>query len=1065
MGDEGTWLDIQGHGEVLQSELCRSDAQNALLSEASRDSYAIKVNTPEGAGPPVARRVSPAKRATIAPDEHLNPTSSPLSRPSVARSVGAESAVSTGERTLPQGSRPPQQPKTLLRRLRMGVRALKAIVDIPVEELDSDRDHGSEADKSPDNGDQAQRRGVEALTSTAAVVARAQTKLSILLPDAKWRRWWDCIVLLFTFFHGMVAPLVVVGNIDFGSEIAAVHIFLSCIWCVDVLIHSQTAFATPDGVLVTDIADVRSRYLRRMMWADVASAPPYDAVLWWSGAPYAAVRATAGLRIGRLWHVFNLFAQSNPAIITPQYVTFNFTIAPRLVSIFWGAMALHALVVIKLALASDEDSRDDRYDYALFWVWNLLTTSPAPLTLYNYGQRLLCFSLMILGVFFQGVIIGKVSYVLLKNSIRDENIETMRTTLRFIQQYKVPRALQQEVLSLQWHNLQSSLSAVGRSQILESLPPVMRTEILLYIKIDFIDKVPMFTNAPHKTKVLLADSLQQMYFEPGEYIIRVGEVGEEMYFILHGYCAVLVPGLGLVAQFNRGECFGELALLTQDKRTASVRALTYCDCLRLLKDDFERVCKCNPEFEKLILEEAQRRVPQATRRASAAPGSPRSPANRALLARGISSDFGKRSRTAAFRRPSTRTSGMSSSQSEREMVHVLAAEQIKMRKKSAAQPLEQLLGVLRDIDGGRQTIQRATSGGLSASMVGDRSPPNRPASAYNSSKHRSITSEATTTSSVMQTDGAAPTSSGTSGINTSSMASIGNPLSTTGRRSQLPPQAEEWSSFKREWTAVSHQAPYPHDGEGSPTNIASAPNPGAPASTQAAGAATGHGFPTFRTLDKFTFTTSASAQSLVQGAASSRSAPTLAISGPTPRMPHLSQDGARPVPPVLMSASAHSAAPPRRPGELRRASSLPHISPVMADLGLDRMASGSSAAAAPDATATEGSALLASRLDEFRADMVGMVRKLHEEQRRSFRETREALEDLNRRFTVLQLLNEADIRHRVAQDRLSVASTSQVSGRSIFGASLRDRGGLADIAPRAVHRSGGSPPLVTTPQL
>eukprot|EP01065_Artemidia_motanka_P037612 TRINITY_DN4636_c0_g3_i3.p1 TRINITY_DN4636_c0_g3~~TRINITY_DN4636_c0_g3_i3.p1 ORF type:complete len:1099 (+),score=236.54 TRINITY_DN4636_c0_g3_i3:81-3299(+) len=508
----------------------------------------------------------------------------------------------------------------LFSRLRLQIQALKSIVDIAPGDLE-------EEDSAAANDD---GKGIAALKTTRKQVAKAMEGIPRLLPDARWRRWWDTLQLLVLTFHGYLVPLVLVKS--FSHEVIGYpHLFASILWTVSAFVRMDTAFVKEDGTLEVDRHEILRRYWKTCLLIDLVSAPPYDSIALWVGASARTVRWLSALRLSRLWLVRHLFDRSNPMIMTPQYVTFHFSVAPILISFFWAFLALHTLVVLKLAVgavdSSDEQSKnDERYDYALFWVWNLLTTSPAPLTLVTYEQRVLCFFLMFMGVFFQGVIIGRVSFELLKHSIEEQNIETLRTTLQVVRQYNVPEPLQQEVLSLQWHNLQSSLSAITRSEILTTLPPVMRNEIVLYIKIDFIDRVTMFQTAAHHTKVLLADALKQMYFEPGEYIIREGDVGNEMYFMLHGYCDVLVPGVGSVGKLNKGQCFGEVALLTQDRRTASIRALTYCDCLRLDKEDFDRVCEENPEFQEAIVLEAKSRTKDKPPPSpSPAPAEPKSP--------------------------------------------------------------------------------------------------------------------------------------------------------------------------------------------------------------------------------------------------------------------------------------------------------------------------------------------------------------------------------------------------------------------------------------------------------
>eukprot|EP01062_Namystynia_karyoxenos_P056454 TRINITY_DN47419_c0_g1_i1.p1 TRINITY_DN47419_c0_g1~~TRINITY_DN47419_c0_g1_i1.p1 ORF type:complete len:1078 (+),score=326.34 TRINITY_DN47419_c0_g1_i1:121-3234(+) len=572
--------------------------------------------TPQGGQSPASLLAAGPGGPLSSHTVRMSISSNPLSPPGSA--LGTPAMPEHQNTTTPSGLRSPtsdgevSEPARKPSRLKSAVRSLSRLlggsqVGENRAQLESEWEQRGGREKSPKAvAEEPPSMAAMPLSTARKNLAERHRQLHVLLPDAPWRRWWDAIVIFVTLFHGIVVPLIVIDILRF-DDFSWPHLAASAFWMADSLIRMNTALIGTDGNLIVDMPRVRANYMLRWGLIDIACTFPFDVVMWHT-VGYGAARYLCALRLLRVCHIRFVFVRSELPLMTPEYVIFNFTVAPKMVAGFWMALGLHFLVVLKLSVRVEGESEDARYDHALFWVWNLLTTSPAPLTLNSYYQKALCFFLMICGVFFQGVVIAKVSYEVLKHSMEEQNAECMRTTLQLIKQYRVPGPLQQEVLSLQWHTLQSSLSALGRSEILESLPPVMRNEILLYMKIDFINKVPMFTQAPHHTKVMLANSLEQLFVEPGEFIIKVGDLGQEMFFILHGHCDIIVPGVGSVKQLGRGDFFGEVALLTQDRRTATVRALTYCDCLRLSKGDFDAVCKDDPDFQKAIADEVAKRT-------------------------------------------------------------------------------------------------------------------------------------------------------------------------------------------------------------------------------------------------------------------------------------------------------------------------------------------------------------------------------------------------------------------------------------------------------------------------
>lgn len=86
-------------------------------------------------------------------------------------------------------------------------------------------------------------------------------------------------------------------------------------------------------------------------------------------------------------------------------------------------------------------------------------------------------------------------------------------------------------------------------------------------------------------------------------IISQGEISNGKWYIIEsGTVAVTVNGLK-VAELSRWEIFGEIALLNEEERTATVRALSDVTCIILSQDDlFEIINNGNDSVNKDIME-------------------------------------------------------------------------------------------------------------------------------------------------------------------------------------------------------------------------------------------------------------------------------------------------------------------------------------------------------------------------------------------------------------------------------------------------------------------------------
>jgi glucose-6-phosphate 1-dehydrogenase len=128
-----------------------------------------------------------------------------------------------------------------------------------------------------------------------------------------------------------------------------------------------------------------------------------------------------------------------------------------------------------------------------------------------------------------------------------------------------------------------------------------------------LEKVPLFKGGNAVFLQSLAMMLKPVAYAPGDYIVRQGEKGEEMYFICRGEVEVLDGAGKRMDTMGAGDCFGELALLHDAPRIASVRATSFCDLFRLERCDFMAVLKDHPGVAASIEEIARTRYGKAAK--------------------------------------------------------------------------------------------------------------------------------------------------------------------------------------------------------------------------------------------------------------------------------------------------------------------------------------------------------------------------------------------------------------------------------------------------------------------
>jgi CRP/FNR family transcriptional regulator, cyclic AMP receptor protein len=99
-----------------------------------------------------------------------------------------------------------------------------------------------------------------------------------------------------------------------------------------------------------------------------------------------------------------------------------------------------------------------------------------------------------------------------------------------------------------------------------------------------LGRLPLFAGITDDSMRRLAEVAGEQEFEPGDYVVRQGQVGTGLYVIVEGEASVM-RGLTEIGRLEAGDFFGELAVIDQQPRSASVRAETHLRCLAIASWD------------------------------------------------------------------------------------------------------------------------------------------------------------------------------------------------------------------------------------------------------------------------------------------------------------------------------------------------------------------------------------------------------------------------------------------------------------------------------------------------
>jgi cAMP-dependent protein kinase regulator len=110
---------------------------------------------------------------------------------------------------------------------------------------------------------------------------------------------------------------------------------------------------------------------------------------------------------------------------------------------------------------------------------------------------------------------------------------------------------------------------------------------------EFLSQVQILSELEKYERLQIADALVSCTFEDGTEIVKQGEEGNEFFIVVSGDCEVTQTNedgeTGKVGELHAANYFGEVALLKDNKRHATVTAKGEVKCVKLDRETFERV--------------------------------------------------------------------------------------------------------------------------------------------------------------------------------------------------------------------------------------------------------------------------------------------------------------------------------------------------------------------------------------------------------------------------------------------------------------------------------------------
>jgi CRP-like cAMP-binding protein len=133
--------------------------------------------------------------------------------------------------------------------------------------------------------------------------------------------------------------------------------------------------------------------------------------------------------------------------------------------------------------------------------------------------------------------------------------------------------------------------------------------------VELLRRIPMFAKVEPTKLKLLAFTSERVTYEAGQELFRQGDPADAAYIIVDGSTEVTVDsprGPLVVAELGKNALIGEIGILCDMPRTATIKAVTRVTTLKITKDLFFRMVSDFPSMGVEVMRELAHRLEKTT---------------------------------------------------------------------------------------------------------------------------------------------------------------------------------------------------------------------------------------------------------------------------------------------------------------------------------------------------------------------------------------------------------------------------------------------------------------------
>lgn len=455
-----------------------------------------------------------------------------------------------------------------------------------------------------------------------------------VLHYSPFKALWDWVILFLVIYTAVFTPYVAAFLLNepgynappaptenYGDDpIVIVDLVVDIMFIIDILINFRTTYISENDEVISAPSKIAVHYFRGWFIIDLVAAIPFDLLLFGSDTDETTtliglLKTARLLRLVRVARKIDRYSEYGAAVLILLMATF--ALIAHWLACIWYAIGHaersgpfgHTGWLAHLANATDQPyllnktypggpSIKSRYITSMYFTFTTLTSvgfgNVAPNT---PNEKIYAIVVMMIGSLMYASIFGNVSAIIQRlYSGTARYHSAMQRVREFNKFYQIPNPLKQR-LEEYFQHAWTYTNGIDMNMVLKGFPDCLQADICVHLNRNLLNNCSAFRGASSGCLRALSMKFKTTHAPPGDTLVHQGDVLVSLYFIARGSIEIVKDDV-VMAILGKDDVFGENPCIyeTLGKSSCNVRALTYCDLHKIMRDDLLEVLELYPEF-------------------------------------------------------------------------------------------------------------------------------------------------------------------------------------------------------------------------------------------------------------------------------------------------------------------------------------------------------------------------------------------------------------------------------------------------------------------------------------